>query len=113
VYTLFTCKKEDGKLILAEERTRKLALPFLKGVWIYCLILWSYIVADMFVFPQYQFGGISKLIPIPQNLIADIAFPISFVAFVLWEYLRKIDSSELANSDPTNEGRRNASQISR
>jgi len=66
-----------------------LKLSFLKGVWIYCLILWGYIVADMFVFPEYQTLGISKYIPIPQNLIADLAFPISFLSFVAWEYRRK------------------------
>lgn len=68
-----------------------LRLSFLKGVWIYCLILWGYIVADMFAFPQYQALGISKLIPIPQNLIADFAFPISFLSFVAWDYLRSIE----------------------
>jgi hypothetical protein len=66
-------------------------LPFLKGLWIYTLILWGYIVADMFVFPQYQFDAISRLVPIPQNLVAIIAFPISFLAFVGWEYARRLD----------------------
>ena len=66
-------------------------LPFLKGLWIYTLILWIYIVADMFMFPQYQFDAISRLVPIPQNLIAIIAFPVSFLAFVGWEYGRKLD----------------------
>jgi hypothetical protein len=27
--------------------------------------------------------------PIPQNLVADIAFPVSFICFVVWLYLRK------------------------
>lgn len=67
---------------------RKLVIPVTKGVWIYSFILWAYIVADMFVFPQYQFSGISRLIPVPQNLIADLAFPLSFISFVAWEYLR-------------------------
>ena len=64
------------------------ALSLLKGLWIDLLIMWLDIVADMFVFPQYQFGPISIYVPIPQDLIAVVAFPASFLAFVAWEYLR-------------------------
>jgi hypothetical protein len=70
---------------------RKFALSFLKGLWIYTLMLWIYNVADMFPFPQYQYAAISRLIPIPQNLIAVIALPVSFIAFIGWEYLRTLD----------------------
>ncbi len=66
-----------------------LKISLLKGIWIYSLITWAYIVADMFVFPQYQTLGISKYVPIPQNILADVAFPVSFLSFVYWEYLKK------------------------
>jgi hypothetical protein len=69
---------------------RKKVIALLLGIWIYSLILWGYIVVDSFLFPVYQTLPISKDIPIiPQNLIADIAFPLSFVCFVLWAYLRE------------------------
>ncbi len=83
---------------------RKLTISFLKGLWIYTLLLWAYIVADMFVFPQYQFAPISRLLPIPQDLLAIIAFPVSFLAFVGWEYARKLHDSP--NSDES-QGLRN------
>jgi len=64
-------------------------VSLLKGVWIYSLIIWVYIVADMFLFPKYQFDPISRYVPIiPQDFIATIAVPISFISFVAWEYLR-------------------------
>jgi hypothetical protein len=94
-------------------RNRKLAIPLLKGIWIYSLLLWGYIVADMFVFPQYQFSSISRLIPIPQNLIADVAFPISFLAFVLWEYLKKADSGESGRAQLNSESLRARNEIPR
>jgi hypothetical protein len=65
-------------------------LALLQGLWIYLLVLWGYIVIDTFVFPQYQFLGISEYIPIPQNVLADLAFPLSFVCFVLWRYLERL-----------------------
>ncbi len=76
-----------------EVSKKKLAVPLLKALWIYTLILWMYIVADMFVFPQYQYDPISRFVPIPQNLIAVTAFPVSFLAFAVWEYLRNLPDS--------------------
>jgi hypothetical protein len=70
-------------------RRTDFVLALLQGLWIYLLVLWVYIVIDMFLFPQYQFLGISAYIPVPQNIIADLAFPLSFVCFVLWKYLGK------------------------
>ncbi|MGH2639095.1 MAG: hypothetical protein ACRDF4_07435 [Rhabdochlamydiaceae bacterium] len=67
----------------------ELKISLLKGIWIYTLILWAYIVLDMFLFPAYQYLGISKFIPIPENLLADVAFPMSFLSFVAWDYLKK------------------------
>jgi len=67
----------------------QLKISLLKGIWIYSLILWAYVVLDMFLFPSYQLMGISKWIPIPENILADIAFPVSFACFVAWEYLKR------------------------
>lgn len=74
-----------------EPERRKKALALLLGVWIYSLIAWAYIVIDSFIFPPYQYLPISKYIPIPENILADIAFPLSFVCFVYWQYLRKAE----------------------
>ena len=71
-----------------EPDQRKFRSALLLGVWIYSLILWVYIVADSWLFPPYQYMSISNYIPIRQNIIADIAFPLSFVCFVFWVYLR-------------------------
>jgi hypothetical protein len=92
---------------------RKLLVPFLKGLWIYTLILWAYIVADMFVFPQYQYSAISRIVPIPQNLIAVVAFPISFLSFVLWEYKRNQNKSSSDESEIRNDARRSPNEITR
>lgn len=75
---------------MASKRNDRLfKISLLKGIWIYTLILWAYVVLDTFLFPIYQFQGISKWIPIPQNILADLAFPVSFVSFVMWEYLKR------------------------
>ena len=71
-----------------EPSRSKFVLALLLGLWIYGLILWGYIVVDSFLFPPYQYLAISKYIPRQQNILADVAFPVSFVCFVLWAYLR-------------------------
>jgi hypothetical protein len=71
-----------------EPAQRKKFSALMLGVWIYSLILWAYIVIDSFLFPPYQYLPISNYIPIRENLIADVAFPLSFVCFVYWAYLR-------------------------
>lgn len=75
----------------SDQKSRALTLAILKGAWIYLLIVWVYIVIDSFLFPEYQFLGISRYVPIPQNLLADISFPLSLLCFIGWEYLRKLD----------------------
>ncbi|HYB03681.1 MAG TPA: hypothetical protein VED17_04420, partial [Nitrososphaerales archaeon] len=74
---------------------------------------------------QYQYAAISRLIPIPQNLIAVIAFPVSFFAFIGWEYLRTLNkdrrksavknetATEMRISQPSkwNDFRRDISEI--
>ena len=59
------------------------------GLWLYSLVLWGWIAVNYYLLPAYQYGPLSIYIPIPQNLVADIAFPISFICFVVWVYLRK------------------------
>jgi hypothetical protein len=73
--------------VFLSPRRRNFVLALLEGLWIYLLVLWGYIVVDSFLFPQYQFLSISIYVPLPQNLLADIAFPLSLVCFVLWRYL--------------------------
>jgi hypothetical protein len=78
-------------MLLQDQRRFRAAL-FL-GVWIYSLILWAYVVVDSFLFPPYQYLAISNYVPIKQNILADIAFPVSFISFVLWAYYREQRSS--------------------
>ena len=72
-----------------EPERRKRVSALLLGTWIYSLIAWAYIVVDSFLFPPYQYLAISKYVPIQENILADVAFPLSFVCFVLWQYLRE------------------------
>jgi hypothetical protein len=72
-----------------ESNRRKKVSAILLGAWIYSLIAWGYIVVDSFLFPPYQYLPISKFIPIQENILADIAFPTSFICFVVWEYMRE------------------------
>jgi hypothetical protein len=72
---------------LIEDRPKFMRALFL-GLWVYLLIIWVYIVVDSFLFPQYQYMSISIYVPIRQNMLADAAFPLSFVFFVVWAYLR-------------------------
>ena len=39
--------------------SKRFALPLLKGIWIFSLILWAYIIVDFLVFPQYQYSPIT------------------------------------------------------
>ena len=70
---------------------RRLAVSFLLGLWIYCLILWAWVGLNYYLEPSLQFAPLSIYVPIRQNLAADLAFPISFISFVLWSYLRKME----------------------
>ena len=69
-------------------------IALFKGIWIYSLIVWLFAIASFFIFPQYQYDSISIYIPIPQDVVADVSLPISFVTFVVWEYLRKKGHAE-------------------
>ena len=76
-------------LEILEPDQRKFRTALFQGVWIYSLILWAYVVIDSFLFPPYQYLAISNYVPIKQNILADIAFPVSFISFVLWVYYRQ------------------------
>ena len=80
-------------LEILELDQKKFRTAFFLGVWIYSLILWVYVVLDSFLFPPYQYLAISNYVPIKQNILADIAFPVSFISFVLWAYYREQRSS--------------------
>ena len=74
---------------MESSRIKKFAVSFFLGLWIYSFVLWLYIVAALFRFPPSQFEPLSMYVPIRSDLLAVIAFPISFVSFVLWDYLRR------------------------
>lgn len=68
---------------------RRWALAWSMGIWIYSLLVWIWVGVNYYVFPRYQFEAISIYVPIPQNLLADVMFPVSFLSFVIWAYLRQ------------------------
>ena len=67
-----------------------LAAAVFKGLWVYSLLAWVYVVASVLdpVTTAYQTFPLSIYVPIPTNLVGVSAFVISWVSFVLWEYLR-------------------------
>lgn len=67
---------------------RRFAASFFLGLWVYSLILWGWIALNYYLLPDQQTGPLTLYIRIPQNLVATIAFPVSFVGLVLWSYLR-------------------------
>jgi len=75
-------------------RTRAFLTALFKGLWIYSLLIWVWVGINYYVFPQFQTGPITLYVWVPQNLVATIAFPVSFVSFVAWEYLRKAPGAE-------------------
>ncbi len=68
-------------------RAKRLAAAFFEGLWIYSLILWAWIAVNYYIYPEFQTGPLTLYLPVPQNLVATIAFPVSFVSFVIWRYL--------------------------
>lgn len=73
---------------------RRWALSLSLGLSIYSFIVWLWVGINYYVYPRYQFEGISAYIPIPQDLLADVAFPVSFLSFVLWYYLKQEPQDE-------------------
>lgn len=58
----------------------------LKATAIYAFAAWLYVVANIFVFPQWQLTNVSQYIPIPTNVFGISAFATSFMSFFLWEW---------------------------
>jgi hypothetical protein len=67
---------------------RKLAKAFFKGIWIYALLVWLYIVVVINAHPYALHWHLATLVPIRQDYVAVIAFAISGISFIIWEYLR-------------------------
>ena len=61
----------------------------LEGISIYSLLLWAYIVIVVIVRPRSQYFNLSIYVPVQQNILAVIAFAVSFLCFVGWQYLEK------------------------
>ena len=76
---------------------RGIATIFFKALWIYSLILWGFIVVFFFAYPSQQYDQLSIYVPIPQNLLAIVAFPVSFVSFIVWEYLKEEEGRASGN----------------
>jgi hypothetical protein len=60
----------------------------MKGLWIYSLLLWGYIVASVLMRPQWQYFDLSVYVPIHQNILAVVSFAVSFFSFICWQYLK-------------------------
>ncbi len=59
------------------------------GISLYSFLTWLYIVIIIIGWhPEWQYLNASIYIPIPNNILGDLALPISFVAFVLavWKW---------------------------
>jgi len=68
---------------------RLVLLLVLKGVTIYSLLLWVYIVLTVIARPQWQYFNLSIYVPIRENILAVVTFAVSFLCFVGWQYLEK------------------------
>ncbi len=64
----------------------------LKWTGVFSLIAFVYLVSDIHLIPKNAFLPVSRwlgwLLPIPEDMLADISFLISWASFVAWEYLR-------------------------
>jgi hypothetical protein len=62
----------------------------LKGLWIYSLLLWGYIVVSVLQNPKRQYFDLSVYVPIQENILAVTAFAASFLFFIGWQYLKDV-----------------------
>lgn len=67
---------------------RPAILAVLKGLWIYGLVLWAYVVFAVYITPETQTLPLSYYVWIPTDLAGVLAFAVSFASFILWEFLR-------------------------
>jgi hypothetical protein len=70
-------------------KTRVVLGSVLKGIWVYSLLLWVYIVVSVLLRPEWQYFELSVYVPIRENILAVVAFAVSFVSFVGWQYLER------------------------
>ena len=68
--------------------SRVILLSVLKGITIYALLLWAYVALSVIVHPQWQFVNLSIYVPVQQDILALVAFVVSFLCFVGWQYLK-------------------------
>ena len=70
---------------------KKLLVAILKGIWIWGLLSWLYVVGIVFnpLTAPSQFWPLSVYVPLPTNLFGVSGFAISFVAFIAWEWLHE------------------------
>jgi hypothetical protein len=71
---------------------RKFAKAFFKGIWIYALLVWLYIIVVINIYPYEVNWPFSTLVPIRQDYVAVVAFALSGICFIIWEYLRSSPS---------------------
>ena len=69
---------------------RKFAKAFFKGTFIYCLLVWLYIIVEVKIRPQIieYHWNLATLVPMREDFLAVISFAISGISFIIWEYLR-------------------------
>jgi hypothetical protein len=70
-------------------KSRLFLKSLLKGLWIYSLLLWAYIIVSVFLNHRAQYYPLSVYVPVRQNLLAVVAFAASFLCFIGWQYLEK------------------------
>jgi hypothetical protein len=78
----------------------KFLVATLKGIWIWGLLAWLYVIADIHLCPPCQFYQLSVYVPIEENLFGDLAFGVSLVAFILWEWKK---GGRAASGPPTSD----------
>jgi hypothetical protein len=67
----------------------RLFVAFCKGMWIFGLLFWLYLLADLFTHHfSDELKDVSFYIPIRTDLAAIVAFIVSFIFFVLWSWLK-------------------------
>ncbi len=60
-----------------------------EGIWFYSFILWLYIAIENLIYPSMVYNSnFSYFIPIRSDLLAIIAFIVSFVFYVVWRMYR-------------------------
>jgi hypothetical protein len=70
-------------------KSRVVLRSVLKGIWVYSLLLWAYIVVSVLLRPESQYYDLSIYVPIRENILAVTAFAVSFVSFVCWQFLER------------------------